>query len=82
VVKKLKLHHCIRGGSRIFRTLVKNFVAEHRGGGVIRGGGVVVTFDGEGVANQINMCPVCEKMLREKLLFRPMSSKHPIFIEK
>ena len=29
-----------RGGSRIFRTLVKNFVAEHRGGGG--------TFDGGG----------------------------------
>jgi hypothetical protein len=73
----------------IFRTLVKNFVAEHRagggGGGGWGGGGgaVVVTFDGgERVANQINMCPVCEKMLREKLLFRPMSSKHPILIEK
>jgi hypothetical protein len=26
----------LRGGSRIFRTLVKNFVTEHRGGG---GGG-------------------------------------------
>ena len=42
----------------------------------------IVTFDGGGFSKQINMCPVCEKMLREKLLFRPMSSKHPILIEK
>jgi hypothetical protein len=53
-------------------------------GGMGWGGDVgwgIVIFDG-GISKQINMCPVCEKMLREKLLFRPMSSKHPILIEK
>jgi hypothetical protein len=49
-----------RGGSRIFRTLVKNFVAEH-----CMGEGVLLTGGPGGVAKQINifyMCSVYEKM--------------------
>ena len=54
----------VRGGSRIFRTLVKHFVAEHwwRGPLLTGGGG---TFDGGGGgAKQINifMCSVYENM--------------------
>ena len=57
-LKSISIHvNLTKGGSRNFRILVKNFVAEHRGGGG-------VTFYGR--VGEVIFVLFYEKMLREK----------------